>query len=337
MEPQRRQHVILVLARPRSADGGGQDAGDAHSPTSRGNYYILNQQFSPDGEYTKNSENYLDAEGASQLVKALVGEVEGVEWIRSRPPLPTEGGPAVDLVVEVLIGGRVVPLRVGVRQTGEPRMLQRFAGEVEAAGEGIRGHPVLVAPFVSSRGRELCKRLGLGFVDTAGNAHLNVPGLLVERSGRENPRRERRELRGLFSRKASWVSRRLFAEPGREWTMAELSEEAGVSLGHVKKVVDRLTGEALVEKAWGAIRLSDPGGLLDMWRESYVPQPWTGYHSTLRGQEDLVERMGAVKDDGWALTLGGGATQVAPFVRSTDVHVYVQEQAEHLRETVMGV
>lgn len=271
----------------------------------------------------KNSENYLDAERASQLVKALVEEVEGVEWRRSRQPFPTEGRPAIDLVVEVLVGGRTVTLLLGVRQTGEPRMINRYAGEVEAAGERILDHHVLVAPFVSSRGRELCKRLGLGFVDTAGNAHLNVPGLLVERSGRENTRRERRELRGLFSRKASWVARRLFTEPDREWTMAELSGEAGVSLGHVKKVVDRLTGEGLVEKEWGSIRLSDPGGLIDMWRQSYVHQAWTGYHSTLRGQEELVDRMEELENGGWALTLGAGATLVAPFVRSSDVHVYV--------------
>ncbi len=160
-------------------------------------------------------------------------------------------------------------------------------------------------------------------MDTAGNAYLNVPGLLVERSGRENPRRERRELRGLFSTKASWVARRLFAEPDRAWTMTELSRESGVSLGHVKKVVDRLSGEDLVEKAWGAIRLTDPGGILDMWRETYVPQVWIGYHSPVRQQEDLVGRMGGLEDDEWALTLGAGATLVAPFVRSTDVHVYV--------------
>ncbi len=270
-----------------------------------------------------NNENYLGTERASELLQALIEEVEGVEWRGSRSPLPAEGGPAVDLVVEVLVRRRVVTLQVGVRQVGEPRMLQRFAGEVEAAGAEVRGHPVLVAPFVSSRGRDLCKTLGLSFVDTAGNAYLNVPGLLVERSGRKNPRRERRELRGLFSTKASWVARRLFAEPDREWTMTELSRESDVSLGHVKKVVDRLSGEDLVEKTWGAIRLTDPGGLLDMWREAYVPQEWTGYHSPVRQQEDLVERMGDLEDDEWALTLGAGISLVAPFVRSTDVHVYV--------------
>ena len=106
------------------------------------------------------------------------------EWRGSRPPLPAEVGPAVDLVIDVLVRRSVVTLQVGVRQVGEPRMLQRFAGEVEAAGEEVRGHPVLVVPFVSSRGRDLCKTLGLSFVDTVGNAYMNVPGLLVERSPR---------------------------------------------------------------------------------------------------------------------------------------------------------
>jgi len=270
-----------------------------------------------------NSEIYRGHGEAIGLLRALVDEVEGVDWRGTRPPRSSDV-PAVDLVVEVSVGRRVVTLLVGVRRTGEPRMIQRFAGEVRTAGEVREGHPVMVAPFISSRGREFCKLLGLGFVDMAGNAYLSVPGLLVERSGRENTRKERRHLHSLFSRKASWVERKLFVEPAREWTMAQLSEESGVSLGHVKKVVDRLDAEGLVDKAWGSISLSDPGALLDMWREAYAPVEWVGYHSPVRDLEDLVERLEALEDGGWALTLGAGTALVAPFVRSTDMHVYVE-------------
>lgn len=281
----------------------------------------------------KKSENYLGVDDAVDLLRSLLDEVEGIVFRGARPPRPGEA-PGVDAVVEASSGRRRLTLLVGVRRSGEPRMIQRFAGEVRSAGEVREGHPVLVAPFVSSRGRDLCGLLGLGFVDEAGNAHLNLPGLLVERQGRENPRRERRQLRGLFSRKASWVSRSLFAEPSREWTMAALSRESGVSLGHVKKVVDRLEAEGLVEKGWGSIRLSDPGGLLDMWSGAYEPQGWTGYHSPVREQEDLLERLRALEGDGWALTLGAGATLVAPLVRSSDVHVYVVDDVGTLEEAL---
>jgi hypothetical protein len=281
----------------------------------------------------KNSENYLGIDGAVDLLRSLLAEVEGVEYTGARPPRPEEV-PGADLVVEASAGRRRIVLLVGVRSSGEPRMIQRFAGEVRSGGEVREGHPVMVAPFVSSRGRDLCRLLGLGFIDAAGNAHLNVPGLLVERIGRKNPRRERRELRALFSKKASWVSRRLFAEPSREWTMAELSRESGVSIGHVKKVVDRLEAEALVEKEWGSIRLSDPASLLDMWREAYEPKGWVGYHSPLREQGDLLERLRALREDGWALTLGAGATLVAPFVRSSDVHIYVVVDMDALKEAL---
>ena len=280
-----------------------------------------------------NNENYPGVDDAVDRLRSLLDEVEGVDFEGARPPRHGEC-PGVDAVVEASSGRRGLTLLVGVRASGEPRMIQRFAGEVRSAGEVIEGHPVLVAPFVSSRGRDLCRMLGLGFVDAAGNAHLSVPGLLVERYGRENPRRERRELRGLFSRKASWVSRRLFSMPSREWTMTALSRESGVSLGHVKKVVDRLEAEGLVEKEWGSIRLSDPGGLLEMWRGAYEPQEWVGYHSPLREQEDLLERLRAMEGDGWALTLGAGATLVAPFVRSSDLHVYVVDDMGALEEAL---
>ncbi len=281
----------------------------------------------------KNNENYLSNNEAIGLLRALVDEAEGVEWMGSRSPVPDET-PAVDLVAEVRVGRRAATLLVGVRTTGEPRMIQRFAGEIRVADKVVEGHPLMMAPYISPRGRELCKLLGLGFLDQAGNTYLNVPGLLVERSGRENPRKEKRKLRSLFSKKASWVARRLFADPAREWTMAELSKESGVSLGHVKKVVDRLDAEGMVDKVWGSIRLSDPGGLLDMWREVYDPGEWIGYHSPVRDQEDLVERLKAMKNGGWAMTLGAGATLVAPFVRSNDVHVYVTGPMDLMTEVL---
>jgi hypothetical protein len=281
----------------------------------------------------ENSENYPGVDGAVDLLRSLLTEVEGVDYTGARQLRPDEA-PGTDLVVELTTGKRTLTLLVGIRSSGEPRMIQRFAGEVRSAGEVREGHPVLVAPFVSRRGRDLCRLLGLGFVDAAGNAYLNVPGLLVVRTGRENPRSERRQLRSLFSRKASWISRSLISDPSREWTMAELSRGSGVSLGHVKKVVDRLEAEGLVDKAWGSIRLSDPGGLLDMWREAYAPPEWVGYHSPVREQVDLLERLRALKDDGWALTLGAGVTLVAPFVRSSDVHVYVMYDMDALKEAL---
>jgi hypothetical protein len=280
----------------------------------------------------KNSEESLDVATASELVRSVIEEVKGVEWKGARPRFKVNDATVLDLVIDLRIGGKVRRLLVEVERSAEPRTIKMVAGHFDLVRRRAEGFPVLVAPFISARGRELCKELGLCFVDRAGNAYLNMPGLLVERWGRENPEKERRGLRSLFSTKATWVMRRLFTDRDRPWTMEELSRESGVSIGHVKKTLDRLSAEGFVEKSWGAIRLADAGGLLDSWRDAHGigADGWTGYHSPLRHQEEMVRRLRTIGGEGWALTLGSGVSLVAPLVRSTDVHAYLEAPTDAL-------
>jgi len=194
---------------------------------------------------------------------------------------------------------------------------------------------IFVAPYVSERGRRICKELGMGFVDLEGNVYIQLDNVFIEKYAKSGPRKEKRILKRLFSTKSTWVIRKMLAEPEREWVTSGLAEEAKVSLGQVHKVTERLEAEMYLEKRWGSIRLKSPGELLDAWRDIYdiMDQDVIGYYSPIRNREMLYEKLRRSEGIEYALTLGAAANLVAPFVRSTDNHIY-SSSFEEMREVL---
>ncbi len=184
---------------------------------------------------------------------------------------------------------------------------------------------ILVAPFVSERGCDLVKEMDIGFVDLEGNAYVKFGGVLVERYGPRNKKKEKRIQKKLFSRKSTWIIRKMLVDRDRSWKTQELASAATVSLGMVYKVTERLEAEGYIEKSRGAISLLKPGELLDAWCEAYRfrEEETVGYYSPDETREQVFKRLAKLPSDPYALTLGAGASLIAPFVRSTDTHPYV--------------
>lgn len=59
-----------------------------------------------------------------------------------------------------------------------------------------------------------------------------------------------------------------------------------------------------------------------------------GYYCPYKSQEDILKVLRKVSPKQYALTLGAAATLVAPFVRSTDVYLYIIEKADILLEAL---
>jgi hypothetical protein len=258
------------------------------------------------------------------LLKDLLGDMDSIEWVRDSRG-GSKGGLRFDRVVTIRTPLGQARLLVIARPSGVPGVIKELAGAVSLASPGGGELAVLVAPFVSERGREMCKRLGIGFVDTSGNAHIQVDGLLIDRWGQGSRTKERQVLRRLLSRKATWVIRRLLTEPDRAWTLAELAKRSGVSLGHAKKTVDRLDEEGYVSKGRGTTRLVDGTGLLDTWAASYRSDTLRaeGFYCPTKSQIKVLDALATLPEGSYALTLGAAASLVAPFVRSTDIYFYV--------------
>jgi hypothetical protein len=237
-----------------------------------------------------------------------------------------------DFTAKVKLENKEYQLFIEVKSSGEPRIIAEVAGYMKAKGVDLSGYPVIVAPFVSSRGREMCKNLGLGFVDLEGNAYLKFNGVLIELWGKDSRIKEKRVQKRLFTTKATWVFRRMLSVPRREWIFVDLAKKAGVSLGQVYKVVNKLVLEGFIEKRRGAITLSKPSELLDAWAEIYrfEDQSITGYYCPLKDQKSIFNALREVPPEKYALTLGAAASLVAPFVRSTDVYLYVKEDSDKM-------
>lgn len=227
-------------------------------------------------------------------------------------------------------GGRpVLRLLAAFRSVGEPRYLAQAITVLSlAAKRAPRRHPIVAAPYIAPEGQRLCREAEVGYLDLAGNAFLRFGGILVDRRTGDRPRAQRARLRRLFSPKSSRIARALLEQPAASWTLAGLAKEVGVSVRTAHLVVNALEEKAFVEKARGAIRLRQPGDLLDLWAGEYSLDQHERhtFYSFVRNPRELARLLAAraaARHERVALTLHAGAQLVAPFVRSADVHAYV--------------
>ncbi len=93
---------------------------------------------------------------------------------------------------------------------------------------------VFMAPFISRESAHICQDAGVGYVDLAGNAHLEFADVYIEIRTAANPFKELRENRPLFSAKGERVLRILLTPPLTSWKVTALSQASGVSLGQVR-------------------------------------------------------------------------------------------------------
>lgn len=279
----------------------------------------------------KNSENDLTVKAASLLLRDLLQAAGDVKWVEESRR-PTIGCQQFDLDIIISTPTGRVKLLVDVKRSGVIGTIQQFAGVVALARPRGDTIAVLVAPFISERGREACRQLGLGFMDMVGNAYIRGPGLLIERWGSRSKAAEAHVLKHLFTRKSTWVIRTLLTEPSREWTLSALAGGSGVSLGQTKKVVDRLSDEGYAAKRRGATKLTDAGRLLERWAAEYKSDTLgaEGFFCPMKGQAKILDELSSAPQDAYALTLGAASSLVAPYVRSTDVYMYVTGDGQWL-------
>lgn len=254
-------------------------------------------------------------------------------------PTRTTAARAWDATLAVRSGRNTISqLLIEFKSVGEPRYLAQAITKLGLLARKLpKSYAVIVAPYVGPEGRRLCREAGVGYLDFAGNAFLTFDGVYVERQSTERPARAKARLRRLFSPRSSRVIRVLLEHREEAWTLARLAEEAGVSLRTAHLVVNSLDEKAFAERKRGAIRLVKAGDLLDLWSENYQidEHPRRTFYSFVRNPRELVgqlaEEMSRQRGRA-ALTLHGGAALVAPFVRSSEIHAYVDGNIDTLVE-----
>jgi hypothetical protein len=228
----------------------------------------------------KSAEKLKNRDLELQFQGLLHGLIEGVpflkiESLKSDSPISQEweeGSGSILIRADFLVkvqAERGWTLVVGVLRVGQPREVRTGALQVKhllsLLPSETRGYGVLLAPFISKESACLCAEAGVGYADLAGNARLSFDQVFIEIRVAENPFREQRLVKSIFTPKAARVLRVLLQGPLRAWKVKELADVAQVSFGHVSAVRKHLlANEWAVEESAG-LRVNKPDKILSAW------------------------------------------------------------------------
>ncbi len=188
---------------------------------------------------------------------------------------------------------------------------------------------LLIAGDTTRDARGILERHGVGVVDGLGNAHLQLPGLLVHVEGHGRPRPTAgTPPPARLTGKAGIAAQALLLDPTRKWRVQDLVETAAISAGLAHRVLTRLEGEGLVAVEGAGPRrvrrLINPGRLLDLWAEENRDrrtERLTAFRLAPAPQQLGIDVANALNRAGIAYALTGAyvAAREAPFVTAVPV------------------
>ncbi len=106
-------------------------------------------------------------------------------------------------------------------------------------------------------------------MDLAGNCRISFNDVYIYREGVRNPFAVKRDLRSLYSPRATRVLRVLLNAPKRYWKIGPLAQEAIVSIGQIANVKKLLKNREWMTEGENGFRLTAPVELLTEWAENY--------------------------------------------------------------------
>jgi hypothetical protein len=184
-------------------------------------------------------------------------------------PLGKKG--KVDVALRLKIGAERGMLLCEVVSQRFPKQIREKGLQLlEMTEQGKKGYPVIIAPYISELGKEICKKIGIGFLDLSGNAYLDFNSFYLEIEGKPNKFKALGKLTGLFNPKGERVLR-FYLLRGKQESLKnyrQIAREVSVSLGQVSKVNKKLDELGFWEESEG-MRTLDKTKLLDLWRDNY--------------------------------------------------------------------
>jgi hypothetical protein len=239
------------------------------------------------------------------------------------------GGSGKQPVIHVKAGTDLYRLFVETRVNGQPRYVREAVAHLLMKSGQSRGntYPVFAAPFISESSAEICRQVGAGYMDLAGNCRLAFGGIYVERQGRPNRFVTRRSLRSLYQSRSSRVLRTLLFDPLLVWKLTDLSMASGVSIGQVFNVK-----KALIDREWalfdkGGLRLTQPEKVLQDWGDHYAHDRNLSFDfyspADLSQTESRLARYLSGKGFRYALTSLSAYARMVPEADYGRVYVYI--------------
>ncbi|MDA8379931.1 MAG: hypothetical protein M0020_03745 [Actinomycetota bacterium] len=267
-------------------------------------------------------------EGAVEAeVARLLRDIDGIE-VTIREPRARRSD------ATLRFAGVAKPVDVELKQYLNAATAWQLVRRVEGADDR---YMLVVTDKATDEARDILERHGIGIVDGGGNAHMELPGLLLHIEGRRRTKGARQQGTIRLSGKAGLVAQALLLAPDRVWQIHDLGAGVGVSDGLVHRVVARLEAEGLVASEGagpGRVRrVTNPTALLDLWAEENVDRgvERTTAFRLARTPKELVaavaERLGKA-DITYAVTRAAAAMALAPFITSVPtVDVWIDSAA----------
>ncbi|MBB5786044.1 hypothetical protein [Jiangella mangrovi] len=239
----------------------------------------------------------------------------------SRLALVREGKIVVTYVVEVK--------RVLTSNSLLPAINQLLALRSD---KSARMRPMLIARYLSSQQQRVLQERGIAYADATGNLRLTSDDPLILLSDRgasadpwRGPGRPTTSLKGLPAAKLV----RALADFVPPYSVADLADLAGASLGAAYRLCDYLAGERLLTRVErGPITDVDWPELLRRWSQEarYLDTSTTRGFLEPRGLDNLVEKLGNQTPSQRYAVSGSLATQpYAPYAEARMGLIYAQD------------
>ena len=244
-----------------------------------------------------------------------------------------------DFIAKVQAGTHEWTLVAEAKKSGQPQLvrtsllqLQRY---LSLLPPDVPRYGIVLAPFISPESARLCTEAGMGYADLAGNCRLTFDNIYIETHGADNPFREKRALKSLFTPKAARILRVLLQGPLRPWKVKDLAADAGVSLGHVSDVRQQLIAQEWAVEDPAGLRVTRPSTILDAWAAADRWEDRTTvreYSLLLTDPADIAVRVDALlSSQHHAFTQWIAAAQRHPYTTPPVTTVYVTDFPDDTR------
>lgn len=245
---------------------------------------------------------------------------------------------ASDASLQLMYDGRVaVEFAAEIKRLMTRRDAVAIRDEEDGAGSSraaVDGQRLVVSRYLSPQVQEDLRRRGVAYVDATGNLLLTSTDPLIALSARgatadpwRGPGRPTASLKGL---PAARLVRALvdYAPP---YTVPQLAEVAGASLGATYRLVDYLAGEGLLSRpARGPITRLDWPRLLQQWSQETGAMAGSSRRGYLepRGVDALVEKLRKLPQRSpYALSGSLAAQPYAPYAEPRLAMLYAEDPA----------
>ena len=200
------------------------------------------------------------------------------------------------------------------------------------AAPGAPPYRVLLAPYIRRQQADVLEQAGIGYLDLAGNVHLDLPGLHVHVEGKRPPRTTETAV-ALTPGWVRFVLALLVRPDLAEAPYRTVAEQAGIALGAVPRYRHDLERRGFLQGKAGRAHLAQREELIAAWVHGYAttlrprlkeqrfrvpPAARHGLREELR--EAFAER--AIR---WTLTGAAGAVGVDHYLETLDTRIYVPE------------